>query len=177
MAPYADLLERLEEIGSTSWSGTAYRYIAPSRDPLSGYGAYLNGGRWNPRESFTTIYLARPRQTCMAEFKRMARGQGRGPQSFLPRDLHTLSIRRIQILDLTVGANRHLLSLTLDDIRSDDWTPCQAVGEAAHFLGFQGLIAPSATGAGEVIAAFELKLEPGQLVSVRRQRIDPKDFE
>lgn len=49
------------------------------------------------------------------------------------------------------------------DIDDDDWTACQAVGQAAHFLNFGGVLAPSASGAGLVLAAFENRVGPGRL--------------
>jgi len=55
------------------------------------------------------------------------------------------------------------VGLSVDDIADDDWTACQAVGQAAYFLGHDGLIAPSATGQGLVIAVFESRLAHGQL--------------
>ena len=40
------------------------------------------------------------------------------------------------------------------NIASNDLAPCQAVGGAAHHLGREGVIAPSATGAGTVLTVF-----------------------
>lgn len=177
MAPNSKLLAALDEIGSTSFSGNAYRHLAPGRSPLSGQGAYLYGGRWNPPESFLTIYLAKPRRACIGEFKRMARGQGNGPKSFLPRELHTIACSSLQMLDLTATASRRSVGLTLEHIRQDDWRSCQAIGEAAHFLGFQGVMAPSATGSGEVLAVFEATLQGDQLEPTNMQELDPSDLE
>jgi len=50
------------------------------------------------------------------------------------------------------------------DIADDDWTACQAVGHAAYFLDMGGVVAPSATGYGIVIAVFEARVTPGQIV-------------
>ncbi|MGH2824591.1 MAG: RES domain-containing protein, partial [Thermoleophilaceae bacterium] len=36
-----------------------------NRHPLSGAGARSLGGRWNPRESFATLYLALERETVV----------------------------------------------------------------------------------------------------------------
>lgn len=53
--------------------------------------------------------------------------------------------------------------LELDDITDDDRTACQAVGQCADFLQYGGVLAPSATGVGPVLALFEARVAPGQL--------------
>jgi RES domain-containing protein len=161
--PAFDLLAALERVDPREWSGMAYRHTAPGRAPLSGQGARMFGGRWNPRDLFPTIYLAYPRDACIAEFRRMAEGQGGGPASFLPRDVHEVSVTALRALDLTSPDMLRVAGLSPGNLSEADWSACQAVGEAAHFLGFQGVIAPSATGLGQVIAVFEDRVTADQL--------------
>lgn len=158
-----DLLQQVDDLGSLEWSGTAFRHTAPSRDPLSGAGALLFGGRWNPPDLVSTLYLASPEAACIAEFERMAHGQGRGVDSFLPRDVHELRVTRVNVLDLTSPDALAAVGLSMQEIESDDWLRCQEVGKTAHYLMLQGVLAPSATGSGFVLAAFEPRLRPGQL--------------
>jgi RES domain-containing protein len=167
--PPADIVEAVSELGGTTWSGVTFRHTAPEREPLSGAGALIFGGRWNPPGLVPTIYLAFPEEACVAEFKRMAEGQGRGPDSFLPRDLHLIDVSELNVLDLTAESSLRRLHLSMADIAGEDWTKCQKVGEAAHLLGLQGILAPSATSLGFVIAAFETNLQRGQLI-VRETR-------
>jgi RES domain-containing protein len=61
------------------------------------------------------------------------------------------------------------VGLELEGISDDDWAACQAVGHAAYFLNFEGVLAPSATGAGLILAAFETRLRPGQLTLERSE--------
>jgi RES domain-containing protein len=167
-----DLIEAVDRVGTTTWSGTAYRFSRPSRAPLSGQGAYKFGGRWNPREGFPCIYLAEPREACIAEFYRRAEGQAHGAASLLPQTLHTIEVAGLRALDLTADVALTAVGLTIDDIRDDDRSACQAVAEAAHFLGYQGIRAPSATGTGYVVAVFEGHLEPGQVAVVASEGLD-----
>ena len=45
-------------------------------------------------------------------------------------------------------------------LRADDPKQCQEIGGAAHHLGLEGILAPSATGSGTVLAVFVERLLP-----------------
>lgn len=158
-----DLLEAVDSLGTGTWSGTAYRHTAPGRNPLEGFGGWLYGGRWIPAEVVSTVYLAFPVEACVAEFLRMAEGQARGVASFLPRQLHEIECDSLSVVDLTIPGALPLVGLHMDDLASRDYRKCQDVGAASYFLGHQGVLAPSATGLGSVLAVFEPRLAPDQL--------------
>jgi RES domain-containing protein len=111
------------------------------------------------------VYLAQPEAACVAEFVRMAEATGASPQALLRRgrELHDVEVAGLPVLDLTADGALDHVGLTPEDVGDDDWLPCQAVGEAAHFLGVAGIAAPSATRLGIVLAAFENRVGPGQL--------------
>lgn len=161
-----ELLEAVDGLGTTPWTGSAFRHTTLDRNPLEGSGAWKFGGRWNPKELVSTIYLAEPLETCVAEFFRMAEGQGRGPSSFLPRVLHELRCEDLELVDLRPVDALTSVGLSFADITDQNWAKCQTVGEAVHFLERQGIVAPSATGSGIVIAVFEPRVRPGQLTLV-----------
>ena len=161
-----DLVQHVNDLGASRWSGTAYRHTASNRDPMSGAGAKIFGGRWNPTE-VGTVYLAIPVTTCLAELDRQAGSQNvttadllRAPKG---RTLHTIAVRELDVLDLREQAARSRVGLDIDDISNDDWAACQAVGQCAYFLQYGGVLAPSASGSGLVLAAFESRVNPGQL--------------
>ena len=95
----------------------------------------------------------------------MAGSTGAAPEALLRRgrELHDVVVNSLPVLDLTAEGALDHVGLTMDDLADDDWAACQAVGEAAHFLGMAGIAAPSATGFGVVLAAFETRVGPGQL--------------
>jgi RES domain-containing protein len=161
-----ELTQRVSDIGTTQWSGTTYRHTAARRDPLSGEGARMFGGRWNPPESFPALYLASPSAACAAELSRMALSQGVEVDDLLEakRMFHTIGVRDLAVLDLRERPAQEQVGLEPGDLSGDDWSACQAVGAAAHFLNFQGILAPSATGVGHVLTAFELRAGPDQLI-------------
>jgi RES domain-containing protein len=77
----------------------------------------------------------------------------------LPRAFHRIAVERLSVLDLSSVDQLAAVGLTLDDLAREDWSRCQAVAEAAHFSGFEGIMAPSAAGSGLVIAAFDDRAE------------------
>lgn len=166
--------QAVDDLGPSTWSGIAYRHTSPRRNALTGAGAAVSGGRWNP-PGIATIYLASPRETCLAELRRMAEGQGRGPMSFLPRALHAVVVTDLVVLDLTPEGALAAVGLAHEDL-SGPWEQCQAVGAAAHFLRLGGILAPSATGSGVVVAAFESHVSPDQLALNTTELIDVREL-
>lgn len=175
MAGRVDLLTAFEVLPRTEWSGIGYRHAAHAYPPLSGEGARRFGGRWNPRGSFPVLYLADSVDTVTAEFRRLAALQARALSDFLPRALHTIECNRLELLDLRDPDPRRSVGLSDADLFADDRAACQSVGEAAEFLGYQGVLAPSAAGptGGFVIAVFLDRIRPGALTVAATTDFDP----
>lgn len=169
-----EVVEQVNSIGSTPWTGKAYRHTASRRDPFSGAGARLFGGRWNPRGIVPAIYLAVPESTCMGELERAAESQGSDVEAFLaaPRIFHRFDVAGLEVLDLRSQERLESVGLTMEDIQGDDWEACQLVGHAAWFLNFSGVLAPSAYGSGYVLTVFEDRIGPGVLDVVDSEPLD-----
>ncbi|RII99110.1 RES family NAD+ phosphorylase [Clavibacter seminis] len=166
-----DLVERLNELTPRIVSGTYYRYSSARREPLSGAGARAFGGRWNPRGLFPAIYLAEPKESCAGEARRAAEALGTSAEVMLeaPFMLHTIEVNEVSVLNLTTDEALEHVGLSREDIADNDHTACRAVGHAAWFLGFQGVLAPSASEVGFVLAAFEGRLD------MRHLRVDQSE--
>lgn len=169
-----DLVEAVDSVGKTRWSGQTFRYTTARRDPLSGEGARRAGGRYNPRDLFPTIYLGQPVQACMRELERAALDNHLSvtDKLSLPHALHTIDLTEIDVLDLTQQRAQALLGLQETDF-SGDWAPCQLVGHAAWFLEFHGVLAPSAVGDGLTLALFEHRTPPDRIMV---RSTEPLDF-
>lgn len=161
--PSPHLVDAIDHLDPMPYEGVAYRHIAAKWHPLSGGGARSQGGRWNPPESFATLYLALSREAAVEEFRRMAQRNRRTPEDFVPRRLYRLRLELQATVDLT--DRRELPQVLIDlDFQSDDLKPTQAIGEAAQYLGREAIRAPSAAGKGEVIAVFIDRLRPDSIV-------------
>ena len=53
-----------------------------------------------------------------------------------------------------------MVALNKRDVSGADASKCQEVGDAAHRLGFEGILVPSATGAGDNLVVHPLNLSP-----------------
>ena len=170
-----DVVEQVDALGWTEWSGQVRRYTSAGRDPLSGEGASKFGGRWNPRGVFPAVYLGEPLESIRREFVRAAEAAGIAPAARARRanELHTIDVRGLRVLDLRETETLNRVGLSEDDIRDDDWTACQVVGHAAWFLDYEGVVARSATGVGIVVTAFEERVRPGVLRVVSSEPYTP----
>ena len=136
------------------FSGDGWRHLSPRHDPLSGEGARLHGGRFNPAGSFPVLYICRTRPCVVAELWRLGERQSIGVEGLLPRHLYQYGIRLDRVLDLTHDAVRGEVGLGLEVLTGPDWAACQDLGTTAHALGVQAILSPSATGFDDVLAVF-----------------------
>jgi RES domain-containing protein len=161
----AELVAAIDGLPHTAWSGHAFRHVAPHYPPLSGEGARINGGRWNPPNSFATLYLGLSRDTVVAEFNRMATKFGLATSAFLPRVLYSYDVMINDALDLCVADAREALGLDHRALSADPPSLCQEIGEAAVTCGREAILAPSATGLGDALALYISRLGPGTRLS------------
>lgn len=161
----------MTDFSSTVLHAVAFRHTSPGRQPLSGGGSQKFGGRWNRPSGSAAIYLADSLPTCIAEFQRMADGQGRGAASLLPRALHHVALNGVHLADLAAPDALKTAGLSFNDIVAENWTRCQQVGEAVARAGFGGLRAPSATGVGRVIVLFEAQFPRSRVRIVRTEEL------
>jgi len=156
-----DLIREVDARPRAAFAGAAFGHLGPHHPPTSGEGARIRGGRWNRPESFPSLYLGLSAGTVAAEFYRLAEHQGMPAENLLPRRLQEYAVDLHAVLDLRDPAAREALGLTDAVIASDDPSFCRLVGDAAHYAGFEAIVAPSATGVGDVLAVFTDRLIAG----------------
>jgi RES domain-containing protein len=72
----------------------------------------------------------------------------------LPRELFRYDVRLSRVLDLRDEAARAALGIRNEELLAPDRTRSQALGAAAAGSGIEGVICPSTTGVGDVLAIF-----------------------
>lgn len=83
-----------------------------------------------------------------------------------PRELATIRVELERVLDLRSASTRRALGIEIEDINAEDLAIPRAIGEAAQHLGYEGIVAPSATGVGHVVALFLTNRAPESSIEV-----------
>jgi RES domain-containing protein len=168
--------ERIATAPHTPYVGEAFRHVAPRwKDPLSGDGARINGGRFNPPDSFPVLYLCATRSCAVAELHLRGTRLVFGVEGLLPRELYRYDVAFDRVLDLTSDETLSHLGVTTDQVIGVDLTIPRRIGESAHATGSQAILAPSATGVDEVLAVFPELLGSGRLVPELVERWESVD--
>jgi RES domain-containing protein len=148
------LIERLGRVVWVPLQATVYRSTAPGYDVLSGEGARAKGGRWNPAGSFPVVYAASDVSAAALEVRRTALLYGFPLESLLPRHLATIRVSLGRVLNLHDPVGLATLGMAPEVLTDDDHRICQALGDAAHYLGFEAVLAPSAVAPASTLAIF-----------------------
>lgn len=169
------------------WSGEAFRATsveyANRDDLLTGLGAKINGGRWNPPKSFATVYTSLTPETALAEYLAQARHFGFPDSTAMPYVMAGLEVALQKVLDLTDGAVRKALGVSLARMTDKSWRAAkkhesltQAVGRLCFEAEFEGILVPSSALPGSA----NLLIFPGNLVApagyvriVNRNKLPP----
>jgi RES domain-containing protein len=140
------------------FSGTVWRVTREGRDPLQ-------GGRSRTRwcdDTFDVLYTSLEANGALAEVYAQLAMQPVFPS--VPKWLlHELAVATSSTLRL---ADVHLLThLGVDPLhyRGRDYGRTQEIAEAAHFLGFDGVVAPSARWDCLNLMIFTDRTQPDQL--------------
>jgi len=147
-----ELLTRSD--GFKPWMGTVYRFQTldfPSpTDVLSGHGARMRGGRWNPR-GLPAVYGSTTDTTALQECQANDRYYGVVNRS--PRILVAIEATLTRMLDLSDFTIRRALGITLQGLAREDWrrlqdagleSLSQTIGRAVAAVGGSGILARSA---------------------------------
>lgn len=141
------LLDRLQSLDPTRWSGRAHRYVVGRNPPTK---ANTRGARWNPPD-VAAIYTALDRKTLLAELDyRLSLDVVRPKEIFV----YTISIELHNVLDLTPPDVLGNVGLSLDELGDIDYRRCQEVGGAVAWLEHDGLLVPSARADGSNVVVF-----------------------
>lgn len=138
----------------SAYRGPGYRHLSPGYDPLDGQGARINGGRFNPPDSFPVLYICVSRESAVGEFERLGKRQPVGASGLLPRELYEYQLDLHSVLELNSTAVQDMIGVQHSQLLSLDWAISQRIGKDALAAGFQAVRSPSATGFDDILAVF-----------------------
>jgi len=141
------LLDALDALTPSPYSGTVWRSVREGRDPLA---CWRSGGRWDDG-TLDVLYTSETRQTAIDE-RRFHLYQG---QPIIPSRV------QYELFELGVSLEAVMRFETLDDLaalrldvqrygrlsyleRSREYPRSQEIAEACAFLGADGILVPSA---------------------------------
>jgi RES domain-containing protein len=132
------LLDSLSTYPTETFNGIIFRATRQGLSPLT---ASTSGGRWAPKDECPVLYTSLEREGALAEM--IFHLALYTPLPSKPIRLHQLRTSTKQSLRLKI-ADLSALGVDHDAYASLDCQRCQEIGAAVGFLGYDGLIAPSA---------------------------------
>jgi RES domain-containing protein len=163
---YSVFLAELKKVKKpfSAWKGLLFRAsplsYAQSAKLLSGQGSFGLGGRWSAAGTFPAVNASTDQATCIAESSASFTYYNWAPSDVRPKIVVAVRVNFIKVLNL-VSSNglRSMPWLELDKLLAEDWhkvndanheAQSQSFGRAAHDMGAEGLLVPSARVRGGV---------------------------
>lgn len=162
------LLDALSAIKPVKYARAVWRVVRKDRSPLDGS---RGAGRWNPAE-LSVLYCSQDQSGALSEIHfHLSRGQPVFPSRMehvlwemrvsLARTLKLLDLDQLAALGVEAARWRELL-----------YNRTQEIGAAAAFLGFDGLVAPSARYACANTVIFLDNAAPGAIEAAVSMPVD-----
>jgi RES domain-containing protein len=164
------LLDQIDVLPRSRFASTAWRVVRDGRDPLQG-GPSLS--RWCNGE-FDVLYTSLESDGAVAELHALLDLQPVFPSKIAFR-VHRLKTSVVRALDLTDFSTLSKLGVDISRYQDRNYAATQSIADAAYFLGFDGLLVPSARWPCSNAVLFTDKIEPGNL-SVEATTTEPVDW-
>jgi hypothetical protein len=161
------LLDALDAHKGGSFNGDVWRIVGHDRDALQGH---PSKARWDPGV-FDVLYTSMAREGALEEIHFHLSRQPVFP-SKLRSVLHRISVQTQRTLKFADLAALAALGVLPETFQALDYARTQEIGDAAEFLGFDGIIAPSARWPCHKLVLFTEKFVPGDLVLAEREPVD-----
>jgi hypothetical protein len=134
------ILDALEGMDPVPFSDSVWRVTRAGREPVRGSAA---NGRWSPGGVVEVLYTSLERDGALAEIGFRLSLEPVWP-SRLQHEIHEIRVRAQKVLHFVDVASFAAFGVDVSRYESFDYGATQALAAAAHFLEFDGLLAPSA---------------------------------
>ena len=159
------LLDALEALPIEPFNGAAWRTTWASRDPLGGN---FSGGRWDPPGEFEVLYTSLAADGSLAEvYYHLSRAPVFSSAQVRLTHLRVVIERALNLTDQNL-----LQQLGIEEPLANhlDYSKSQAIGAAARFLEFQGMLVPSARWPCQNLVLFLDTLDLNHDLAVAKQK-------
>jgi hypothetical protein len=134
------ILDALEALDPEPFNGTVWRVTRKGREPIRGAAAH---GRWAASGEFEVLYTSLERDGALAEIGYRLSLEPVWP-SRIEHEIHAIRVEAERVLRFADLASLEKFGVIGAHYRSFEYSATQALGAAAHFLEFDGLIVPNA---------------------------------
>jgi RES domain-containing protein len=164
------LVDAIDALAPRPLSAEVFRVAKAGRDPTE---PARSKGRWSDG-SFDALYTSLERDGARAEIFALL-----SMQPIIPtRDawhVHRLKISASRALDLANFETLKMLGVDVERYESRNYSRTQVIGEAAFFLGADGVIVPRARSKGLNFVAFADRLSPAN-IEIIESFVEPIDW-
>ena len=164
------LLDQVDALRRSRFTGTAWRLVREGRDPLQG-GPSIS--RWCNGE-FDVLYTSLERDGAIAEMHALLNLQPVFPSKIIFRT-HRLKVSVKHALDLTDFSSLSKLGVDISCYHDRNYAVTQSIADVAYFLGLDGILVPSARWPCANAVLFTDRIEAASL-SVEATEPDPIDW-
>lgn len=165
-----ELLDAVDAFGREPFSGAVWRVCREGRDPTLGAASM---SRWC-NGTFDVLYTSLTLEGALSEIHAMLSLQPVFP-SRLAAYAHRLKIEAKAALHLADLPTLAGLGVDVGRYKERDYQRTQEIADAAYFLGFQGIVAPSARSACLNAIIFTDRFAPEE-ISVEESQPQPIDW-
>jgi RES domain-containing protein len=157
---YRVFLAELEKLKRpfSKWKGLLFRASplshAQTAKLLDGKGSFAHGGRWSAARTFAAVNLSTAQDTAIAESGASFTYYNFAPSDVRPKIVVAVQARFLKVINLVSPTGLRTRSwLELDKLLAEDWhkvndlhheAQSQAFGRAAHDIGAEAILMPSA---------------------------------
>jgi RES domain-containing protein len=166
-----ELLDALDAHPGVAFEGDVWRIVRAGHNVLEGFSSRA---RWDPG-TFDVLYTSLEREGALEEIHFHLSRQPVFP-SRLQSVLHRISVRTRRTLRFADLAALEALGLRPETYGNLDYERTQAIGDAAYFLGFDGILAPSARWPCQNLILFTNRFEPDDLIVAHSEPVDWKQW-
>ncbi len=162
-----ELLDALDVLEPVNVDATVWRAVQDGRDPLLGH---PSAGRWDPGQ-FDVLYTSFDPDGAVSEIHFHLSRQPVFP-SRIKFFLHEISVKTSNTLEFADLRKLQPLGVDEKEYAHVLYGRTQSIGDAAHFLGFDGIIAPNARWGCLNLTIFTDRVNPGDLEHNNASPID-----